>query len=107
MNKTLRNLTLYLAAVLAAGCANIHQRAETTTAGTNSVRVTEMRVRTLGDAKQVVERLNASNGTTQRIGADGVEQQSTADVIRDILGAAFAAGRASVVPVPAPAGPAK
>ena len=76
------------AAALLTGCATINQTAESTGTGTNEVRKTTLTVRTLGDAKQVVERLQASNGKTHSLGAKGVEQESTSEVMERIVRAA-------------------
>jgi hypothetical protein len=97
----LRNVWKALAGAVAAvlvgelctGCATIHQSAETAGTGTNAVRRTELTVRTLGDAKQMVEKLRASNGTTQSLGASGVEQESTSAVLGEVIKAAFEAGK--------------
>lgn len=62
---------LALAIALSTGCSTIHQTAATQGAGTNLVRQTTLRVRTLGDAKQLVAQLSASNGQTHRLGAQG------------------------------------
>lgn len=80
-------LALCVAALLT-GCATINQTAESTGTGTNEVRKTTLTVRTLGDAKQVVERLQASNGKTHSLGAKGVEQESTSEVMERIVRAA-------------------
>lgn len=71
-------------AALVSGCATIHQTAETAGTGTNEVRKTTMTVRTLGDAKQLVEKLRASNGKTHALGAQGLEQESSSEAIERI-----------------------
>ncbi len=103
MKKFFSNLAKCLAGALAAvlfgelttGCATIHQSAETAGTGTNAVRRTELTVRTLGDAKQMVEKLRASNGTTQSLGASGVEQESTSAILGEVIKAAIEAGKAA------------
>lgn len=81
-------LALTLVACVACGCTSIRQTAETTGSGTNEVRKTTLAVTTLGDAKQVVERLQASNGKAHSLGAKGVEQESTSELMERIVRAA-------------------
>lgn len=77
------------------GCATIAQTAESAGAGTNRTARTTLTVRTLGDAKQMVEKLRASNGQTHSLGAQGVEQESTSAIVGEILKAAFEAGKSA------------
>ena len=70
-----------LAEYVPCGTKRNDQTAETTGTGTNEVRKTTMTVRTLGDAKQLVEKLRASNGKTHALGAQGVEQESTSEAL--------------------------
>jgi len=60
------------------------------------VRTTTLRVQTLGDAKQVIQSLRASNGQTHSLGAAGVEQQTTSDLMLQLLRSAFEAGKAGI-----------
>lgn len=83
----MRMLCLVVSALIT-GCSTISQTAESTGGGTNEVRRTTLTVRTLGDAKQVVERLQASNGKTHSLGAKGVEQESTSEIMERIVRAA-------------------
>lgn len=69
------------------GCTSIHERAETN--GTN--RVTVVRINTLFDAKQVVDKVKASNGTTHSLGAAGVQQESDSKVVETAVRAAVEA----------------
>lgn len=78
-----------MAVVLLSGCTTIQQTAETS--GTNEVRRTTLTVRSLGDAKQVVEKLQASNGRTHSLGAKGVEQETTSEVMERVVRAAVEA----------------
>jgi hypothetical protein len=80
---------LAMAVVLLAGCTTIQQTAETS--DTNEVRRTTLTVRSLGDAKQVVEKLQASNGRTHSLGAKGVEQETTSEVMERVVRAAVEA----------------
>jgi hypothetical protein len=73
-----------MVAVCVAGCASVTQRATTTetTMATNGPQVivereTTAKLRTLFDSKQSVEKLRASNGKTQSLGATGVENEAT------------------------------
>jgi len=74
----------------------VTQTASTSTNGTNQVRTTTLRVQTLGDAKQVIQSLRASNGQTHALGAAGVEQQTTSDLMLQLLRSAFEAGKAGI-----------
>ena len=87
-------------ALVFCGCATIRQTAESSGAGTNSVRHTTLTVRTLGDAKQIVESLRASNSEkTQTLGAKGIEQESTTTNLNAIIGDIVAAAvRAAAKP---------
>lgn len=87
------------------GCSVIRQSATTEGSGTNLVRHTHLTVKTLGDAKQVVESLRASNGATHSLGASGVAQESTSEVVQSLVQLAVMAARASS-PVPIPTAPA-
>lgn len=89
-------------ACLACGCSVIRQHATTEGQGTNLVRVTSLTVKTLGDAKQVIESLRASNGATHSLGASGVQQESTSEVVQNLVQLAVMAARASsgLPPVP-------
>jgi hypothetical protein len=90
-----------VAAVLAmVGCSVIRQSARTEGSGTNLVRHTTLTVKTLGDAKQVVESLKASNGSTHTLGAAGVQQESTSQLVTDLFSVALQAARMSAAPVP-------
>jgi hypothetical protein len=80
---------LAMAVVLLAGCTTIQQTAETS--ATNEVRRTTLTVRSLGDAKQVVEKLQASNGRTHSLGAKGVEQETTSEIMERVVRAAVEA----------------
>lgn len=82
-----------LAAVFLCGCSSVTQTATTSTDGTNQVRTTVLKVHTLGDAKQVIQSLRASNGQTHSLGAVGVEQQSTSDLAFQVIKAAIEAGK--------------
>lgn len=70
---------LFLALIASAitGCSSIRERAETS--GTN--RVTTIHINTLFDAKAVVDKIKASNGATHSLGAQGVSEESSSDVI--------------------------
>jgi hypothetical protein len=75
--------------LLLSGCTTITQTAETS--GTNEVRRTTLTVRSIGDAKQVVEKLQASNGKTHSLGAKGVEQETTSEIMERVVRAAVEA----------------
>jgi hypothetical protein len=89
------------AALMACGCSSIQQTAATSGAGTNLVRQTTLRVRTLGDAKQLVAQLRASNGATHNLGAQGIDQQSTSQALESAIGAAVRAAIGASNPNPA------
>lgn len=82
-------------ALVVCGCSSIRQTAETTGSGTNIVRRTTLSVRSLGDARQLVESLRASNGSTHSLGARGLEQETTTTnvnaLVSDIVAAAVRA----------------
>lgn len=88
--------------VLCCGCSVIRQSATTEGAGTNLVRHTTLTVKTLGDAKQVVESLKASNGATHALGAAGVQQESTSEALQSLVQLATMAARASAGLPPVP-----
>lgn len=98
-DKAMRRLMGWLASAAAVasmlGCSVIRQSASTEGAGTNLVRHTSLTVKTLGDAKQVVESLRASNGATHSLGASGVAQESTSEVLQNLVQLAVMAARAS------------
>lgn len=83
------------------GCSTIQQSAVTQGAGTNLVRQTTLSVRTLGDAKQLVAQLRASNGQTHSLGAQGIDQQSTSQALESAIGAAVRAAVGAANPQPA------
>lgn len=85
-----------LAAALLCGCSSVTQTASTSTDGTNQVRTTTLKVSTLGDAKQVIQSLRASNGSTHSLGAAGVEQQTTSDLMLQVIRSAIEAGKTAV-----------
>lgn len=80
-----RLLILGVAVATLAGCASITQTAETSGSGTNAVRRTTLQVRSLGDSKQIVERLKASNGATHSLGASGIEQETTSQALESAV----------------------
>jgi len=86
----------FLAVAFLSGCSSVTQTASTSSNGTNQVRTTTLRVQTLGDAKQVIQSLRASNGQTHSLGAAGVEQQTTSDLMLQLLRSAFEAGKAGI-----------
>lgn len=65
--------------VLLTGCASVQQEAQTTTGNGMTNRVTKTRVHTLFDAKQVIASLQSSNGSTHKLGAAGVDQETTSE----------------------------
>lgn len=71
---------------LSTGCASIHQTATSSIApdGTEERRV-DLRVTALGDAKQAIEKLNASSGKTVTAGAKSAEQESTSESLKTLL----------------------
>lgn len=84
--------------VLCTGCANVHQHARTTLPD-GTVNETSIDVSAMGDARQVVSELRASNGKTQSLGAKGIEQESSlaglvklVEGIAAITGSSFRAG---------------
>jgi ABC-type glycerol-3-phosphate transport system substrate-binding protein len=83
------------AAFCIAGCSTVQQTATTSSDGTNQVRTTTLRVSTLGDAKQVIQSLRASNGSTHSLGAAGIEQQTTSDLMLQVIRTAIEAGKAA------------
>ena len=85
-----------LGVALLCGCSSVTQTASTSTNGTNQMRTTTLRVQTLGDAKQVIQSLRASNGQTHSLGAAGFEQQTTSDLMLQLLRSAFEAGKAGI-----------
>lgn len=99
----MKSLALLLVFVVS-GCSVVRQSARTEGAGTNLVRHTSLVVKTLGDAKQVVESLRASNGATHSLGASGVAQESTSEALQSLVQLAVMAARASS-PVPIPSAP--
>lgn len=91
----MKKLSVFIAALWLVGCSTVRQTAVTRREGTNSVQVTEIRVSALGDAKNLVEKVKATNGATQSLGASGVSQETTSDLLREVIGAAIAAGKAA------------
>ena len=85
----MKNALAMAVVLLLSGCTTITQTAETS--GTNEVRRTTLTVRSIGDAKQVVEKLQASNGRTHSLGAKGVEQETTSEVMERVVRAAVEA----------------
>jgi len=85
-----------LGVAILCGCSSVTQTATTSTDGTNQVRTTTLRVSTLGDAKQVVASLRAANGATHTLGAAGVEQQTTSDLMLQVIRSAIEAGKTSI-----------
>lgn len=100
MNRLMRWMAAVAAVVAMVGCSVIRQSARTEGSGTNLVRHTTLTVKTLGDAKQVVESLKASNGSTHTLGAAGVQQESTSQLVTDLFSVALQAARMSAAPVP-------
>lgn len=100
MNRLMRWMAAVAALVAMVGCSVIRQSARTEGSGTNLVRHTTLTVKTLGDAKQVVESLKASNGSTHTLGAAGVQQESTSQLVTDLFSVALQAARMSAAPVP-------
>lgn len=66
-------------AFLLVGCASVQQSAETTSGNGTTNRVTRINVKTLFDSKQVISALQASNGQTHKLGAAGIEQETTTE----------------------------
>lgn len=87
-----------IAAVVMTGCSTIKQTATSAGDGTHKFQQIEMRVRTLGDAKQVAQALRAQNGATQTLGAQGLEQQSTSQALDVVLQALIQAAAKGVKP---------
>ena len=100
MKQLMRWMAAVAAVVAIVGCSVIRQSARTEGTGTNLVRHTTLTVKTLGDAKQVVESLKASNGSTHTLGAAGVQQESTSQLVTDLFSVALQAARMSAAPVP-------
>lgn len=100
MNRLMRWMAAVAAVLAMVGCSVIRQSARTEGSGTNLVRHTTLTVKTLGDAKQVVESLKASNGSTHTLGAAGVQQESTSQLVTDLFSVALQAARMSAAPVP-------
>jgi hypothetical protein len=100
MKKLMRWMAALTACAGVVGCSVIRQSATTEGSGTNLVRHTTLTVKTLGDAKQVVESLKASNGSTHTLGAAGVQQESTSQLVTDLFSVALQAARMSAAPVP-------
>lgn len=100
MNRMMRWMAAVAAVLAMVGCSVIRQSARTEGSGTNLVRHTTLTVKTLGDAKQVVESLKASNGSTHTLGAAGVQQESTSQLVTDLFSVALQAARMSAAPVP-------
>lgn len=97
-------------ATLLCGCANIHQRTESNGFDKNGQpisRISTSDINTMFTAKQVVESASLSNtAATQKIGATGVEQQSSlAELIKilEILGPIIAAAQQNRVILMQPA----
>lgn len=86
-------LSSVVSVLLLVGCSSIQQEAVTTsTANGVTNRMTRLKVKTLFDAKQVVNAVRASNGATQSLGATGIEQETTTKVVGDIVDRAVTAG---------------
>lgn len=100
MKQLMRWMAAVAVVVAMVGCSVIRQSARTEGTGTNLVRDTTLTVKTLGDAKQVVESLKASNGSTHTLGAAGIQQESTSQLITDLFSVALQAARMSAAPVP-------
>lgn len=79
MKKTLLAVTL---AALAIGCSSIHESAQTRVDQNGTNRITTIKINTLFDAKAVVDKIRASNGATHSLGAQGVEADSSSDVVK-------------------------
>lgn len=90
------------------GYAKVQQKATTTVVnadGSTEERVTESKVSAMGDAKQVVEKLRASNGKTHSLGTEGVSEETSSKGLTDLLKGVFEAGievGKKVAPVPVP-----
>lgn len=106
----MKAMSLLLIALLC-GCANIHQRTESmgydAKTGQPITRISTSDVNTMFTAKQVVASLNLSNtAATQKIGAAGIDQQSSmAELIKilEILGPILAAAQQNRVILMQPA----
>lgn len=92
----MKNALAMAVVLLLSGCTTITQTAETS--GTNEVRRTTLSVRSIGDAKQVVEKLQASNGKTHSLGAKGVEQETTSEIMERVVRAAVEAAAKGAKP---------
>ena len=73
---------LLLAAMVASltGCAYTTQRISTESRGTNGlveVRTTKNRAYAWGDARQVIEKLKLSNGKTQSVGVNNLDESAS------------------------------
>jgi len=77
-----RIITVAVISVLATGCSSIHESAQTRVDQNGTNRITTVKINTLFDAKAVVDKINASNGATHRLGAQGVEADSSSDVVK-------------------------
>lgn len=106
----MKTLSLLLITLLC-GCANIHQRTEAygfdSKTGHPITRISTSDISTMFTAKQVVESASLSNtAATQKIGATGIEQQSSmAELIKilEILGPIIAAAQQNRVILMQPA----
>lgn len=78
-----------LGASLLIGCAHSNQTItsqEMSTNGTILTSTTKSRVGTVFQSSQTIEKVRASNGKTQSIGASGMDQKSEASVFVDAMG---------------------
>lgn len=103
---------LLLLALLACGCNTIHQEASVRTTnkdGTIEERTVRSDVKTRGDAKAAVEKMNGGATTkSAHIGAAGVSEESNVTemiqaigkLLNDMIAASVAAGAKAVKPVP-------
>lgn len=83
-----------LCALTFSGCTTVTQSASTVDPdGTH--RDTKIQVSTMGDAKQVVAELRASNGKTQSLGSKGIEQEASLENVVKLLQMIFDAGKSA------------
>lgn len=83
-----------LCALTFSGCTTVTQSASTVDPD-GTMRDTKIQVSTMGDAKQVVAELRASNGKTQSLGSKGIEQESSLENVVKILEMIFQAGKSA------------
>ena len=79
-----KTVTLALLSAIAIGCSSINQHAETRVDQNGTNRITSIKIHTLFDAKAVVDKIRASNGTTHNLGAQGVSEESSSDVVKNM-----------------------